>query len=338
MTNNKTPLPILIIGGAGVVGSAAARHLRAAHPSLPLTIGGRNLDKAQKLAEELGFASAVVVNLDVQDLGLKNEEYSGVIGALQDLKFAGQRFAQQRRIPFVTIYGSSATVAQDFSVFAAGPRESAVVHASHWSGGIPTILALQSASELARVDDIRILAVYDFKDAAGPMSQTEVTMDGGAPLYFRNGYFNLANDDSQKIVTAQAVDGAEITANITAMVDSLSLGTAFPNATSLFAVEFGDSSGTRSGSAVTHDIAILVSGEDRHGSSVIIRQDLVDPYGQLDQTGLGAALVMERVLGLDGGDAIQPGFYYPEHILQPEGVENRVLDRGIKLTRTTSSR
>jgi len=66
--------PVLIIGGSGFVGALAARILRKLHPDVPIAIGGRNLDKAQAVAGEIGNAEAVVVDLDRRDLGLSADK------------------------------------------------------------------------------------------------------------------------------------------------------------------------------------------------------------------------------------------------------------------------
>jgi saccharopine dehydrogenase-like NADP-dependent oxidoreductase len=63
MTTSGTRASVLIVGGSGVVGSTAARTLRRLHADLPITIGGRDLARARAVAEEIGDADAVVVDL-----------------------------------------------------------------------------------------------------------------------------------------------------------------------------------------------------------------------------------------------------------------------------------
>jgi glutamyl-tRNA reductase len=48
--------PVLILGGSGQAGSGAATVLRRWHPALPLTIAGRDIGRAQRVADELGAA------------------------------------------------------------------------------------------------------------------------------------------------------------------------------------------------------------------------------------------------------------------------------------------
>ncbi|WP_262416017.1 hypothetical protein [Pseudomonas fluorescens] len=54
--------PILFLGGSGAIGHRSAKALRAAHPDVPLLIGGRDLAKAQQAAEEIGGAQGVVID------------------------------------------------------------------------------------------------------------------------------------------------------------------------------------------------------------------------------------------------------------------------------------
>lgn len=60
--------PALIVGGSGLVGSQAARTLRRLHSDLPIAIGGRNVNRAEKIAQEVGNAEAVAVDLTRPDL------------------------------------------------------------------------------------------------------------------------------------------------------------------------------------------------------------------------------------------------------------------------------
>ncbi|MFD8941828.1 hypothetical protein ACFV00_07455, partial [Streptomyces californicus] len=62
--------PVLILGGTGQAGAGAAALLRRWHPTLPLTIAGRDPERARRLADELGHAMAATVDLRRRDLGL----------------------------------------------------------------------------------------------------------------------------------------------------------------------------------------------------------------------------------------------------------------------------
>lgn len=77
--------PVLIIGGSGIVGAKAAQTLRQLHPDLPIAIGGRDLTKAQSVAEALGNAIAARIDLDRTDLGQdESATYSGIAVFVKD--------------------------------------------------------------------------------------------------------------------------------------------------------------------------------------------------------------------------------------------------------------
>ncbi len=71
--------PILLMGGSGAIGHHTARALRAAHPDVPLLIGGRDLAKAQRAAEHMGGARGVLIDSAADDLGLGDRPVSGVV-------------------------------------------------------------------------------------------------------------------------------------------------------------------------------------------------------------------------------------------------------------------
>lgn len=56
--------PILLMGGSGAIGHHTARALHAAHPDVPLLIGGRDLAKAQRAAEQTPEASPIVLGYE----------------------------------------------------------------------------------------------------------------------------------------------------------------------------------------------------------------------------------------------------------------------------------
>ena len=84
--------PVLIIGGSGIVGSQAAQTLRKLHPDLPIAIGGRDLAKAKSVADTVGSAEAVSIDLDRADLG------EGEVGEARELAADAGRDAQQPEI------------------------------------------------------------------------------------------------------------------------------------------------------------------------------------------------------------------------------------------------
>ena len=71
---NKVALgQVLFAGGSGFVGRTAVRWFRERHPSVRVLVGGRNLQAASEIAQEVGAAEAVAIDLDKPRLGLGDD-------------------------------------------------------------------------------------------------------------------------------------------------------------------------------------------------------------------------------------------------------------------------
>lgn len=84
---------ILLVGGSGTVGRWAAQFLHAAHPTVPLLIGGRDLAKAEQVAADIGGAQGVALDLAADDLGLGTRPVRAVAVLFTDERVATLRFA-----------------------------------------------------------------------------------------------------------------------------------------------------------------------------------------------------------------------------------------------------
>lgn len=83
-TKNNEHARIFIAGGYGLVGGTIARHTRKIHANAELTLAGRNPDKAESLANELGKTETAYLDLDKT---VNAEDLAGhdlIIAALQD--------------------------------------------------------------------------------------------------------------------------------------------------------------------------------------------------------------------------------------------------------------
>jgi len=72
----------------------------------------------------------------------------------------------------------------------------------------------------------------------------------------------------------------------------------------------------------------------RNGERSTMRHEIVHPDGQAPLTALGVALAVERMLGLAGGAAPQPGLYLPESILAPDYYVGRMKEFGAQFRQT----
>ena len=64
------------------------------------------------------------------------------------------------------------------------------------------------------------------------------------------------------------------------------------------------------------------------GRSLRTRHAVVHPEGQMPPTGLGVAMVLERLIGLDGNPPIPAGLYFPYQLLEPTAYFARLKHIG----------
>ena len=311
--------PILLIGGSGVVGRWTARFLRAAHPDAPLLIGGRDLAKAEEAVAEIGNAEGVVLDLAAGDLGLGERPVSGVAVLFMDERIAGLRFAQSRGVPHISISPGIIEIAPEVAAYIHDPDAAPVVLGTEWLVGATTVPTLEFAEAFGRVHDIAIGALLDEQDAFGPAAEADMerqTNTMPAALARRDGaYIWRVGDDAR--AGFRAVDGTEMEATAFSPNDVVGLATATGAPNVQFNLATGVSSTRRRGEPVSTEIVIEIAGEDHAGRALRTRHAVVHPEGQMPLTGLGVAMVLERLVGLDGGPATPPGLYFPYQLLEP---------------------
>jgi hypothetical protein len=153
---NKVALePVLFAGGAGSVGRTAVRWFRARHPSVRVLIGGRNLQAAGKIAEEVGTAEAVAIDLDRPHLDLSDEVgVAAVVMLAPETGLKGMSYAQDLGVPYLNINAAITEIGPELAMFAHRATAAPIVLASHWLAGAATFLALncriQSAQRRSR--------------------------------------------------------------------------------------------------------------------------------------------------------------------------------------------
>jgi hypothetical protein len=322
--------PVLILGGSGQAGAGAAALLRRWHPTLPLTIAGRDIGRAQRVADELDAATAVTIDLRRGDLGLPAEHsYSAVVAALWDDHLHGLRYAQHRGVPYLSISSGMVEIAPEVVAGAQQADAAPILLASHYCAGIAVLAALHLAREFDRIDTIRIGAVLDELDAGGPAGMADLqrlSTATSAGLERREGVFTwLAGPDAQ--VEMRTVDGTVLPGQSIPILDvpSLALATGAPNVRFDFAV--GESAGRRRGGPPSVETLIDIEGAGLAGVPMRTRRYLVHPDGQRPLTALGIALGVERLLGLRGG-AVRPGIHTPESLLDPAYTVERLTELG----------
>jgi hypothetical protein len=313
-----SPHPILLIGGSGVVGRWTARALRA-HSDVPLLIGGRDLAKAQALAAEMGGAEGVAVDLAARDLGIGKRPVSAVAVLFTDERVAGLHFAQSRGVPYINISPGINEIGPEVAAYIHKPKAAPVVLGTEWLVGATTVPTLELAKAFGRVDDIAIGALLDEQDAFGPAASADLerqTKTMPAALARRDGtYFWRVGDDAK--ARFRAIDGTEMEASALSPHDVLGLAEATGAPNVRFNLAIGVSSTRRRGEPLSTEIVIELAGEDHAGRPLRTRHAVVHSEGQMPLTGLGVALVLERLIGLDGKPPTPAGLYFPYQLLDP---------------------
>jgi hypothetical protein len=325
--------PILLVGGSGVVGRWTARYLRAAHPEVPLLIGGRDLAKAEGSAGEIGGARGVTVDMSKRDLGLGEHPVSAVAVLFTDERVAGLRFAQSRKVPYISISPGINELAPEVAAYIHDAQAAPVVLGTEWLVGATSVPTLLLAKSFARIHDITIGALLDEQDAFGPAANSDLerqTKTMPAALALREGAYVWRVGDDAK-ARFRAVDGTEMEASALSPNDVVGLAMATGASNVQFNLALGVSSSRRRGEPLSTEILIELTGEDRAGRPLRTRHAVVHPQGQMPLTGLGVAMVLERLTGLDGKPPTPPGLYFPHQLLESSAYFARLEQMGGKL-------
>ncbi|WPC26547.1 NAD(P)-dependent oxidoreductase [Pseudomonas moraviensis] len=325
--------PILFMGGSGAIGHQTARALRAAHPDVPLLIGGRDLARAEQTAEQIGNAQGVVIDARAEDLGLGDRPVSAIALFYMDHALAGLRFAQKRKVPHLSISSGVFEIAPQIASFIHSPEAAPIVLGYEWMVGATTVATLHLAKAFARVRDIRIHALVDEQDGGGPTVAVDfehLNKMLPAALTRRDGEYIWREGDDAK-VSFRAVDGTTLEGAGFSSIDvtGLAAATYAPNVE--FNLASGVSSTRRQGQPMSTEILIEIEGTDHKGSALRTRHAVVHRAGAAALTGLSVAMLLERLVGLDGQAPVRPGLYFPYQLLDAQAFLQRLEKDGGEL-------
>lgn len=328
--------PVLIVGGSGLVGSQAAKVLRRLHPTLPLTLGGRDLARAEAVAKEVGGADAVRVDLGRPDLGLPDgRAYSAVVMFVQDDTLHSLKYAQAKGAAYLSISTGVFEVGPEVAHFIHQPASAPILMASHWLVGAATLPVLHFAREFKTLEAIEIAAVLDAQDVGGPAAHADLErLMAIAPraLQLQDGRWRWVHGaDATRTFTG--VDGTRLEGQPYSPFDVLSLAAATEARSIRFDFVVGESATRRRGEPYSTEIIIELSGVKPDGTRGRSRYELVHPGGQAPVTALGVAVAVERLLGLAGAPPVAPGLYMPHVLLDPADFVQRLETFGMRIRR-----
>ncbi|QCI67465.1 NAD(P)-dependent oxidoreductase [Phreatobacter stygius] len=327
---------VLIIGGSGLVGAQAAKTLRQLHPDLPITIGGRDLGKAEAVAKAVGLADAVAIDLGRPDLGQADgKAYGAVVMFLKDGGLNSLKFAQARGLPYLSISSGVFEVGPEMALYIHKPKSAPILMDSNWLAGAATFPVLHFAKEFRSIEAIEIAAVLDEQDMGGPAAHADferLTTAAPHALILKQGQWlwSQGEDAARKFRT---VDGMELQGQAYSPLDVLSLAGATDARSIRFDLVLGETASRRRGEPFSSEIVIEISGEKRDGTRGRERHEIVHPAGQAPLTALGVALGVERLLGLAGGAPVEPGLYLPEVLIEPDYFLRRLTEFGAIIRR-----
>ena len=110
---------VLFAGGAGFVGRTAVRWFRQRHPSVRVLVGGRNLQAAGGVAQEVGAAEAVAIDPDKPRLGLGDDvAVAAVVMLAPEAGLKGLSYAQDLGVPYLNINSALTEIGPELAMFA----------------------------------------------------------------------------------------------------------------------------------------------------------------------------------------------------------------------------
>lgn len=335
MTENSKA-PVLILGGTGVVGSATARTLRHLYPDLPIAIAARDQEKCNALAREIGHVEVARVDLGRADLGLAPaSQYSAVVAVLKENTLNPLRYAQGNSLPYISMADGVFEIGPAVARHVHQPASAPILLAGHWAAGMATLPALYFARKLKTVYAMKLAAVLDPEDEAGPMAHKdveEVMLASPRPLTLDDGTWRWVGEEgaTRRI---RDIKGAEIDAYAMSVIDVASLAAAMDLSSVRFDLATLEA-GRRPDGTASHELIIEIHGERQDGNTNPLRIDIEAPQGVSGLTALGIVIGLERLLGLAGGSPPPAGLYFPEVLVNPDHAMDRLTESGARIHRS----
>ncbi len=351
--------PVLIAGGYGLVGRQIASLLRRRHAHLPLMLGGRHPEQGAAFAASLGHAEAVTLDLCAEHPLALLPHPAAVIGAVNDPEDRLLVEALRQGIPLVDLTRWTARV-RDAALRVASERLSApVVFSSAWMGGLVPLVAAAVIRDVAEVEAIDVAILYATRDQAGPnsvayMDRLEIPFDvlsegarrqvrpltDGRRVTFPSGRSaTVYRIDTPEQATLPAFSGAKTVATRLGFDDTGSTeALRLLVRSGLWKLISGPRfAGLRRailynpGAGAAHEVVIEVKGRDAEGRPTARRAALVDPEGQSHMTAVGAAIQLERLLGLGSHPLPEPRVLFPESLPQLDAALQTMEELGVVL-------
>lgn len=170
--NGQAPgAPLLIVGGYGLVGEQAARLLRERHPGLPLLLGGRHPERAQRLARAIGAETVTVDVTRPEPLAALAQRPAAVLAVVTDPRDYLLTDAMRRGIPIADVNRAGPASILDATIAAARERPAApVLLSGSWMAGVSALAAAAAVRAAGGARRVDITALASSDDKIGPDS------------------------------------------------------------------------------------------------------------------------------------------------------------------------
>jgi hypothetical protein len=211
----------------------------------------------------------------------------------------------------------------------ATPPRRPVVLLGHCCAGAVSAVARLAAQDFARVDSIAIAALFDPRDAVGPMTAADPEVLIARALIRQDGAWTWLNGMEHPRMVRLGDD--ELPVFPTSLLDAPGLAAVTGAANIRVDLTQGDSLGTRDGRSASSDAYIDIEGVLKTGETATRRVMMSDPRGVANLTALGVVIAAERVLGLDGEAAPAGCLYMPETLLGAEATVARLRQFGVRI-------
>jgi hypothetical protein len=325
---------IMLIGGAGVTGSAIAKLLRCRYPDLELIIAGRDVEKAQELASAID-ARAISLDLNAAFAGLQMIKPSAVAMLAKDSSLQGLGWSQDLGIPYIGISSAAFEHGVDLVHALARKPSAPVTIAGHWFAGAVTIAAIELASNFDATCSITAGITID-KNATsgGPASAADferVSNSTKATLARRDGVY-VWESDGQSGYPFRSLGREMVVGNGSVSIDVAAIGAA-TNAPNVRVLEhWADSYHFLNTGSPADEISIEIEGMI-DGQLRTQRMTLQLPNASGSLTAISVTIALERMLGLDGSPPIQAGIYGPENLIAAADFIARLKQAGVTVER-----
>lgn len=356
---------IVVLGGAGDMGSHIVRNLIEYSDDVQVTIADYQLSKARALARSLGeCARAIFVDANNRDsllLALRDADVAvGAVGPFYHFAPKLAWAALESRVNYVDICDDHEPLEVLFE-FDAVARKAGItlITGLGWTPGLSNVLARHAADQLDHVDEIRIAWAGGAADSQGlaVIKHVLYAVSGQVPTY-RDGQLVQVPALSEpevvefpeplgKIEVFHVGHPEPVTIPKTIPTQTVSLkGALTPNWNNRLAgllVRWGLTSSEKridrvsrwihrfegligAGGVALSGVRVDVSGT-RRGEQVTLAYGAVDQMSRL--TGIPAAI---GAIMLARGEIEAPGVFAPEAIIDPVAFLDLLAERGTEVT------